>query len=385
MKRVIAAASLALICLSAFCQEEISRDRSRYAVNNFAEDDKYVAVAPYETVKVSQPKSNKVKNVIFLIGDGMGLEQMSAGWVANGGKLNIDNCPVVGLQRTYAANKLITDSAAAGSALATGKKTNYNHVAAAADGNPASSLRDVAQAAGKKTGIIVTCRINDATPAVFMAHNVSRDNQEDIVVDITESNVDFISGGGIQYWTSRTDGKDMVKKLEGKGYTFVDNKEDLAKVSSLPVLGLFAPTEMEPALERGDYLEVATEKALELLDNRKGFFMMVEGSCIDDYCHDNKVGYAMEELFDFDRTVGKVLEWAAKDGHTLVVVTGDHSTGGMTLLDGSIEKNSIKVNFSSTGHNGIYMPVYVYGPHASDFEGIYENSELSNKIRKLIK
>lgn len=375
---------MVLVCASMFGQE-LSRDRSRYAVNNFVDDDKYTATAPYEVNPISQPKSNKVKNVIFMIGDGMGLEQVSAAWVANGGKLNIDNCPVTGIQRTYAANKLVTDSAAAGSALATGQKSDYKHIAADHDGNPVSSLRDVAQACGKKTGIIVTCRINDATPAVFMAHNTSRDNQEEIVADIVESNVDFITGGGIKYWTSRTDGIDMVQKLQDKGYTFVDNNEDLVAVDKLPVLGLFAPTEMEPALERDNYLEKATMKAIELLDNKKGFFMMVEGSCIDDYGHDNKAGYVMEELYDFDRTLGKVLEWAAKDGHTLVVVTGDHSTGGMTLLGGSLEEKSIEVNFSTTGHNGVYMPVYVYGPHAADFTGIYENSDLSNKIRALIK
>ena len=127
------------------------------------------------------------------------------------------------------------------------------------------------------------------------------------------------------------------------------------------------------------------KKALELLDNKEGFFLMVEGSCIDDWCHANKVGYAVEEILDFDRTVGVVLEWAAKDGETLVIVTADHSTGAMTLQGGNINEHRVAVNFSNTGHNGVALPVYAFGPHAEDFVGIYENAELSNKIKELIK
>jgi alkaline phosphatase len=112
---------------------------------------------------------------------------------------------------------------------------------------------------------------------------------------------------------------------------------------------------------------------------------MIEGSMIDDGGHDNKAGHTMEEIFDFDRTLGIVLEWAEKDGETLVIVTADHATGGMTLLSGSIAEKRIKVNFSTAGHNGIALPVFAWGPHSEDFVGIYENTELSDRIRKLIK
>ena len=126
-------------------------------------------------------------------------------------------------------------------------------------------------------------------------------------------------------------------------------------------------------------------KAIEMLDNKKGFFLMIEGSQIDDWCHRNKVGYMAEEFFDFDKTIGKVLEWAEKDGHTLVIVTADHATGGLTLIDGSLEDRSVSVHFSTKGHNGIMVPVFAYGPHAEEFVGVYENSELSDKIRRLMK
>lgn len=386
MKRILLSLLLCLAALSAFCQEDtLTRARSRYAVNNFSDDDKYTAVQTYETVSVSQPKGRKVRNIILMIGDGMGLEQAACGWVVNGGKLNIDNFPYVGIQRTYARNSLVTDSSAAGSAIATGHKTNYDHISADPDGTPNESVMEYAASKGKKTGIAVTCRINDATPAAFCTHITNRDLEEDVISQMAESKVDFLIGGGLRYWNSRSDGRDIVEEMKEKGYTYVDTEEQLKAVGSLPVLGLFADLEMKPSLERGDILEQSAIKALELLDCRKGFFLMIEGSSIDDWCHRQKVGYAMEELFDFDRTVGHVLKWAEKDGETLVIVTGDHCTGGLSILDGSIEENSVKVNFSTGGHNGIALPVYAYGPHAEDFTGIYENTELSDRIKSLIR
>ena len=320
-----------------------------------------------------------------MIGDGMGLEQISAAWVCNGGKLNLDNFTKVGLQRTWSASKLVTDSAAAGSALATGHKTNNGMIAMTPDGTPRKSLAEEAMEKGKKAGAAVTCRVNDATPAVFFSHNETRNNQEDIVAQMAHSGVDFLAGGGIYYWTNREDGRDIVAEAKELGYTVATTKEEMMAVESGKVIALMDQTELLPALDRGDILPSAAKKALQLLDNKKGFFLMIEGSMIDDGGHANKAGLTMEELFDFDRTLGIVLEWAEKDGETLVVVTADHATGGMTLLGGSIANKEIKVNFSTTGHNGIALPVFAWGPHSEDFVGIYENAELSNKIRALIK
>ena len=150
------------------------------------------------------------------------------------------------------------------------------------------------------------------------------------------------------------------------------------------MLGLFAPLEMEPALDRGPVLEDCAMKAIELLDNKKGFFLMIEGSSIDDWGHRQKVGYMAEELFDFDRTVGKVLKWAEQDGHTLVVVTADHATGGLTLIDGSLENRTVKVHFSTKGHNGILVPIFAYGPQAERFTGVHENEEVGQILSSLM-
>lgn len=384
MKKSLVAIVLFCTTIASFAQVQ-DRDRSKYAVNNFADDDKYTMLNPYETVSVQEPKGKKVKNIIFMIGDGMGYEQISAAWVCNGGKLNLDNFSKVGIQRTYSANKLVTDSAAAGTALATGHKTNNGMVAMNADTVVVKSLAEEAMEKGKRAGAAVTCRVNDATPAVFFSHSETRKNQEDIVSQMASSGVYFLSGGGTHFWEKREDGRNVAEEVKANGYTYVRTKEDLQAVTEGPVIALMDSYELKPSLDRGDILPASVTKALELLDNKKGFFLMIEGSMIDDGGHDNKAGHTMEEVFDFDKTLGIVLEWAEKDGETLVIVTGDHATGGMTLLSGSIEEKRIRVNFSTTGHNGIFLPVFAWGPHSEDFVGVYENTELSDKIRKLIK
>lgn len=385
MKKTISSLIFILGFVTVAYSQVLDRDRSKYAVNNFAEDDKYTMLETYQTVSVAEPKGKKVKNVIFMIGDGMGLEQISAAWVCNGGHLNLDNFTKTGIQRTYCVNKLVTDSAAAGSALATGSKTNYGMIAMSPDSVAVESLAEYAMSKGKRAGAAVTCRVNDATPAVFFSHSPTRKDQEGIVAQMAESGVYFLSGGGIKYWKDREDGRDITAEIQEKGYSFASTKEELMAVEEGPVVALMADYELPFALDRGDALPASVAKALELLDNKKGFFLMVEGSMIDDGGHDNKAGHTMEEIFDFDRTIGIVLEWAAKDGETLVVVTGDHATGGMTLLSGSLPENRIRVNFSTTGHNGILLPVYAWGPHSEDFVGVYENAELSQKIKNLIK
>ena len=363
-----------------------SRDKSRYTVNNFQNDDLYTAVQTYEPVSVQEPTGKKVRNVIFMIGDGMGLEQLSTAWVVNNRHLNItDNISKIGLQWTYSANKLVTDSAAAGTALATGNKTKNGKIGVSVDNEPMETLTEYAKSKGKKTGTSVVCRICDATPAVFSTHYHDRDSLHRIIAQFVDSNLDFLSGGGLKWWENRPDGRDLTAEVEAKGYTFVKDIESLKAVESGPVIALTAYKELPPALDRGTDHQDAVRKALELLDNKKGFFLMVEGSCIDDWCHANKVGYAVEEILDFDRTVGVVLEWAAKDGETLVIVTADHSTGGMTLLGGNVKKQKVAVNFANDGHNGIALPVYAWGPGAEKFVGIYENAELSRKIREFIK
>ena len=385
MKRVLLVGLVIGWSACALAQVDTGRDLSKYADDKFRDDDKYHVETPYQTVTVKQPKSKKIKNIIVMIGDGMSMEAVSVGWTLNGGHLNLDNFPVAGYSRTTCSDRLITDSCAGGTAISSGAKTRYGYIGQDVDGNPFVTLLHRAQQKGMRTGIAVTCRINDATPADFVCHAPDRHMEAELAAQYVGSGVDFLTGGGRQFWDQREDGRNLIEEMKARGYTFVDTQEDLMAVKEGPLVGLFAPLDMDPVLDRGPVLPNCTEKALELLDNRKGFFLMIEGSQIDDWAHRNKVGHMAEELFDFDKCIGKVLEFAEKDGHTLVIVTADHGTGGLTLVGGSLEKREVKVHFSTKGHHGIMVPVFAYGPHAEDFAGVMENAELSNRIRKLMK
>jgi alkaline phosphatase len=345
----------------------------------------YTVAKPYETVKVKKVEGKKVKNVILMIGDGMGLVQVSAAWVANHGSLNIDNCTYCGFSRTWCSDKLITDSGAAGTAMATGTKTNYHSISVDTLGKPLNSLTDMAHSEGLSTGIVVTCNLTDATPSVFCAKNADRDKEEEIAVDYLNCNVDYIFGAGREKFNKRTDNRDLLNEMKDKGYQVCTSWEETEKISGGKVFSVPGEGQLPLAKERGDLFVKAVMHSLTILDqNKKGFFAMFEGSQIDDCGHQNDMPALIEEVFDFDRTIGNVMQWAEKDGRTLVIILADHETGGLTLLDGNIGKGTVKGNFSTNGHSGIMVPVYAYGPGAEEFAGIYENTEVFKKIAGLL-
>jgi alkaline phosphatase len=349
----------------------------------------YTAPNPYEIVSVEAPAPDaEVRNIIFMIGDGMGLEQVSCAWTLNRGKLNLDNMPFTGLSRTWSTSDLITDSAAGGTALACGQKTANSKVGEDPHGEPMYSVLVDAQKAGKKTGVVTTCHLADATPADFCCHSFDRYYYDEIIAGYRTSGVDYIAGGGLDYFTvNRKDDRDIAAEMVSDGYTLAKTAEELAD-AKLPVLGLLAGDNLPVAQERGDLFRTMVSRGIELLSDaagENGFVMMIEGSCIDDWLHANRIDLAMEELFDFDRTLGDVLQWAAADGHTLVVVTADHSTGALTLQDGSIAEGTVGVEFGNDSHNGIAVPVYAWGPGSQCFTGIKENADWGQLVKSFVK
>ena len=377
------AAFLLIICLTLFSC------KSKQAEEEGPQLQYYTTEGTYDIVNVTAPAPDaEVRNVIFLIGDGMGLEQVSCAWVLNHGKLNLDNMPYTGFSRTYSTSNLITDSAAGGTALAVGQKTANSHVGCTPDNQPLYSMLDKASKLGKKTGVVTVCHLADATPADFCCHDDDRYHYDPIIADYAECGMDYIAGGGRDYFgPKRQGGRDIVEEMKAKGYNYATTEEELM-TAELPVLALMSDDNLPIALERGDLFRTMTARALDLLSaaaGDKGFAMMIEGSCIDDWLHENNIGNAMEELLDFDRTLGDVLEWAAADGHTLVVVTADHSTGALTLQDGNLEKGEIGVAFGNDSHNGIAVPVYAWGPGSQLFTGMKENAEWGALIGSFIK
>lgn len=341
-----------------------------------------VASTPTEEVKLT----HRPKNVILMIGDGMGLTQISAALYSNGNKLNLEQFTYTGLHKSYAANDLITDSAAGATAFASGIKTYNGAIGVNTDTMPSQTILEEAENKGMAAGMVVTCSITHATPGAFVAHQKSREMMEAIASDLVKSKIDFFVGGGKKYFDQRqSDQRNLNAELESKGYQISDASMQNIQNISIDVnkrFGYFtADGEPVPYSEGRDYLVPATKKALDYLNKRstKGFFLMVEGSQIDWGGHSNNSDYIISEALDFDRAIGAVLDFAKQDGETLVIVTADHETGGYAINIGS-EMNHIVGTFTTKGHTPALIPVFAYGPGAELFSGIFENTAIYDKM-----
>lgn len=379
MKNLFIVLSL-FLALSGFGQEKAYLDGKYKAEEGGTV---YVVQHPHtvDPIKpVAHPRA-KIHNVILLIGDGMGLSHVFAAMTANNDRLYMDEMPVVGLQKTKAKDKFRTDSAGAGSALATGKKTNYGSIGVDDNDQPNASILEYAAGNGYATGLVAASKITHATPAAFIAHVSARNQYDDIANFFVSDSIDVFLGGGAFDFDKRKDGKNLLPALEAKGFQIVTDMAELEKIRKGKVAGLFAGGHLTTYPKRGEFLVDGTKKAIELLDqNKKGFFLMVEGSEIDWAAHDNDLGATVEEVLDFDRAVGAALKFAAKDGHTLVIVTADHETGGLSIVNGDIEHGMVEGKFNTTGHSSVMVPVFAYGPGAEKFSGIYENTAIFDKM-----
>lgn len=327
-------------------------------------------------------KSTKPKNVILMIGDGMGVAAISAAISANGGHLYLDNFKHVGFSKTSSANRYITDSAAGGTAIATGEKTNNGYIGLNAAGDTIYSILNAAQGKGLSTGIVNINSILDATPASFYAHNIARSNWENIASQLVNSNIDILIGGDSEKFNKREDNRNLYTELENKGYELYRSKEALMRATGDRIVGLLPYGRVS---ERGDQLSIGTDIALKSLEKRtNGFFLMIEGSLIDGGGHKNDMTYLVEEMLDFDKAIGAVLEFAAKDGETLVIVTADHETGGVSIVGGNNTEGEVSGRFGTTGHSAVMVPIFAYGPGAEFFTGINDNTFFYNTIAKVL-
>ncbi len=341
------------------------------------------------TVSISaQNKSHKgehykkAKNIILLIGDGMGLSQIYAGMTANKGHLNMERCKDIGFSKTYSANDFITDSGAGGTAISTGYKTYDHAIGVDKDTIPRETILEYAEENGKATGLVVTSTITHATPAAFISHQPNRNNYEDIATDFLKSDIDVFIGGGLNNFNDRKDHQDLTMQLRDKGYQLVYDTAGLKNITSGKLAGLvFKDSPPKYSDGRGNMLPDASQKAIDMLNqNKKGFFLMIEGSQIDWGGHDNDADYVVNEMLDFDRVVGKVLDFAEKDGKTLVIITADHETGGLGILGGNIAEGKVNCGFLTKDHTGVMVPIFTFGPGSENFKGIYENTEIFHKM-----
>lgn len=329
------------------------------------------------------------KNVIYVVGDGMGTAQAYYSVVAQGEKSNFLRFPFSGFSRTYSWNKYTTDSGAGGSALMTGHKVENYHIAVGPKGEWYPSIFAQGHQLGKKTGFVVTVSAIDATPATTYGHAADRKSKDTLSLQMAQSFHDVMIGcDQAPFLTeNRKDGLSPIDTLKARGYDVAFKLKDMKHSKSDHLCALLSPTD-EPgdASVRGPILKEGVVKALDILSrNPQGFMLMVEGSQIDWACHNNDTPFLKKELAEFDEVLGIILDWAEKDGNTLVVVTADHETGGLTLPKGNIEKKESETSYSTGSHTGVMVPIFSYGPGAERFSGIHQNMEVPQIIMSLIK
>lgn len=407
-------------------------------------------------------ENQKVENVIYMIPDGFSSDYASNYRVYKGEEAIWDK-HLKGAFTTDSANSDITDSAAAGTAMATGEKTNNGVIGLDTEGNELKTILEASQEEGKASGLVATSTISHATPAAFASHVESRNNETEIARQLLSNEVDVMLGGGKNNFLPASQGGNqeevnLIEQAAEQDYEFVETRDALLAVNDIDVengeklLGLFAGDALSPELHRGETEEPSiaemTESAIDVLEEDKdGFFLVVEGSQIDWAGHDNDAAWAMSDVAAFEEAVEEAIEFAEEDGNTLVVVAGDHDTGGMTTgSNGQMDLNAAllqnvtatgdhmaaqlnedrsnvnevvntytgfdlteeetqyiqeannasfaintvvsdraTIGWSSTNHTGADIPVYAYGPQADTFVGFYDNTDLPKIIAEAMK
>lgn len=340
------------------------------------------------TARIQQ--SAPAKNVILLIGDGMGLAQISAALYSQDGALALEGFPITGAHKPYASNDLITDSAAGATAFSAGVKTYNGAIGVDTDTMPVTTILEEAEERGLATGLVATSSITHATPAAFIAHVKSRKQMEDIALFFLRTDIDLFVGGGLRYFTDRSqDERNLVEELREKGWqvhTHLEHElEELEPEAGSNFAYFSANDQPLPRSQGRTHLPHATAMAATFLKARseRGFFLMIEGAQIDWGGHANASEYIVSEMLDFDRAVAKALAFAKTDGQTLVVVTADHETGGYAVNPGSTS-DSLITGFTTTDHTATLVPVFAFGPRAERFSGIYENTEIYHRMREAL-
>ncbi|MGW4881764.1 alkaline phosphatase [Streptomyces sp. NPDC004262] len=382
-------------------------------------------------------KTPTAKNVIFINGDGMGAATRQAARLhlaGMGGQLAMDKLPTSGQLTTEPDDPkaVVTDSAAAATAWATGEKTYNGAISVDVDGNPLATLGQQAKAAGKATGLVTTAQVTDASPAAFFSNTANRSAQDEIARQYIEvSKPDVILGGGEDWWlpagsagafkdqpaedpseASKGTKGNLIAKAKKAGYSYVSSADQLNRAKSGKLLGLFANEEMfqQRAEGQGDVyspvvgLSTMTSKALSTLDkNKKGFFLMVEEEGVDEFAHSNNGTRVLQSMQELEKAVAVARAYVATHPDTLLVVTGDHETGGLAVEDTDAtdesgtgisaedgpfsirgSEKSFYIDWTTSGHTGVDVPVTAAGPLSDRFTGKHANTYVYGVLRQAL-
>lgn len=343
------------------------------------------AVAQNKSAVKNKVQNDRPKNIILLIGDGMGLSQMYAAYTATQDKLVMTRCTNIALVKTFSDSDYITDSAAAGTAIATGFKTTNGVIGMLPDKTPVTSILKYAEENDLATGLVATSSITHATPASFIASVESRKMVEEIAFQFLYTDIDVFIGGGMDNFNKRSDSLNLIDSLLFRNYQVVNTIPEMMEITRGKLAALLYPNHAPKHSEgRGDMLSLSTSKAIDLLSsNQKGFFLMVEGSQIDWGGHDNDLEYVINETIDFDKACEIALDFAERNGETLVIITADHETGGLSIPGGDLKTGKPEGKFTTGDHSALPVPLYAKGPGSDEFNGFIDNTDIFKRMFKL--
>lgn len=386
-----------------------------------------VAIALLAVLAVTSCSSAKddpqVKNVIYLIGDGMGFGAVTSLLLAEDSVTGFEQAPVIGLNETCSANNYVTDSPAGGTALAAGVRTKNGYCGLDPEGNRLTTILHKAQAMGKKTGIVVNTTLTEATPAAFYAGVTSRRMTYEIAEQFTVSGVDVAIGSGLDHFVSRPDSLDLTATLIDNGYDVYLNWSAVLNTPSDKFIGILPMADVhrqesgrkEAGAAAGHevclaarlasasedagasdlseptvYLQKASAKALDVLSRNSdnGYFLMIESALIDGYGHNNDSEGMIAEMKEFDALLRQLVAYVDQHPETLLVVTADHETGGTWLNYTGYEvggSSPVAMSYSTRGHSGVVVPIFAYGEGAEAFAGVMKNTDIPKKIEQLMK
>jgi len=294
------------------------------------------------------------------------LAQISATTLANKGELTLTQLRNIGFLKTQSSNDFTTDSAGGATAIATGVKVPNRAIGVDENGNPLKNITELLAEKGFVSGIVTTDQITGATPSSFYAHQKDRDMAEAINDDFLKSKLSvFVSSSD-----AASQGKNNIGSFQMQA-----SMEEIGNSKKEKIGFLFSGITSPASLSN------AVKNVLNYLDKKsKPFFLMVEGAKIDSNGHSNTIGGVIDESIAFDKAITEALKFADSDKNTLIIITADHETGGLTLPQGNIAISEIEGDFTTDDHTGIMVPVFAYGPRSNEFQGIYENNILFEKI-----
>lgn len=358
----------------------------------------------------------EAKSLMLFIADGMGPGLLTIGMIFSemelGSELNmtvLGNGGVTGLVRTESADKLVTDSAAAGTAMACGRKTDNGRLGVLPDTTSIENIFEVALRHGKSVGVVSSTSVTHATPACFIAHHKYRSWEWDIAAQIAESDATVVLGGGSKFFLppERGGGRrggDLTVVAAERGFEVVFDKEAMLASEADRLMGLFAhenlPFELERDTAAVPSLVEMTAKAIEILSlNENGFMLMVEGGRIDHAAHENDIDDTVRDLLAFDEAVGYAMEFQASSSGVSLIVTADHETGApaVTAMQGGYsgypgidqyhtldDEASPVVRWVSEDHTATMVPVFAEGPGRERFTGIMDNTDIHKNMMEIL-